>query len=92
MYSKIPLLECGGYAVRVAWRGRKAEAWPALGWNKSGSRLLRRCSRLRERPMETTHELEAAPFPRARPFWKISRVAASGKLLRSACKAPAFAW
>ena len=48
--------------------GAKAEGWPALGWNKSGSRLLRRCSRLRERPMETTHELEAAPFPPGAAF------------------------
>ena len=23
MYSKIPLLECGGYAVRVAWGGAR---------------------------------------------------------------------
>ena len=56
-----------GGRARLAW-GRMAEGWPALGL-KLGFRLLRRCSRLRE----PHHQLQAAPFPRARllfqPCW-----------------------
>ena len=46
----------GGHVLRVAWRRRMAEGG-GLGWNKLGSRLLWRCSRLRER----RQQLEAAP-------------------------------